>query len=137
RDELQERADLRLYTTGDHVRDLDLVRETLGVERINLVGVSYGTRVAQQYAAAYPQHARALVLDSVVPNTLVLGQEHARNLEDALDAQFQRCRNDQACLTNLGNPREQLALVRERLQAGGIGPVRYRDPVSGEWREEV
>ena len=137
RDELQERADLRFYTTGDHVRDLDLVRETLGVERINLVGVSYGTRVAQQYAAAYPRHTRALVLDSVVPNTLVLGQEHARNLEDALDAQFQRCRNDQACLTNLGNPREQLVLVRERLQAGGIEPVRYRDPVSGEWREEV
>src|SRR5690606_16674253 len=77
RDELQARADLRFYTTADHVRDLDLVRDTLGVERINLVGVSYGTRVAQQYAAAYPQHTRALVLDSVVPNTLVLGQEHA------------------------------------------------------------
>src|SRR5690606_8993227 len=137
RDELQARADLRFYTTADHVRDLDLVRDTLGVERINLVGVSYGTPVAQQYAAAYPQHARALVLDSVVPNTLVLGQEHARNLPDALDAQFQRCPNDQAGPANLGNPPEQLAPVRERLQAGGIGPVRYRDPVWGEWREEV
>lgn len=137
RDELQARADLRLYTTGEHVRDLDLVRERLGADRINLVGVSYGTRVAQQYAATYPQHTRALVLDSVVPNTLVLGQEHARNLEQALDAQFRRCRNDEACLTNLGDPREQLGLVRERLRAGGIAPVRYRDPLSGEWREEV
>src|SRR5690606_35669910 len=27
--------------------------------------------------------------------------------------------------------------VRDRLQAGDIAPVRYRDPVSGEWREEV
>lgn len=137
RDELAASADLRLYTTGDHIRDLDLVRRKLRVERINLVGVSYGTRVAQQYAAAYPQHTRAIVLDSVVPNSLVLGLEHARNLEDALDVQFARCREDAACLANLGDPRAQLALVRERLQAGGIAPVRYRDPVSGEWREEV
>ena len=137
RDELEQRADLRLYTTGDHVRDLDLVREAIGAARVNLVGVSYGTRVAQQYAATWPQHTRALVLDSVVPNTLVLGSEHARNLEEALDAQFARCRNDQACLTNLGDPRQQLGLVRERLRAGGIAAVRYRDPVSGEWREEV
>lgn len=137
RDELQKTSDLRFYTTGDHIRDLDLVRARLGAERINLVGVSYGTRVAQQYAAAYPQHTRSVVLDSVAPNSLVLGQDHARNLEDALDAQFHRCRTSQACLQNLGDPRQQLSLVRERLQAGGIAPVRYRDPVSGEWREEV
>ncbi len=137
RDELAKTSDLRFYTTGDHIRDLDLVRRKIGVERINLVGVSYGTRVAQQYAAAYPRYTRSLVLDSVAPNTLVLGQDHARNLEDALDAQFQRCRASEACLTNLGDPRRQLTLVRERLQAGGIAPVRYRDPVSGEWREEV
>ena len=137
RDKLAEKADLRFYTTGDHIRDLDLVRQTLGVERINLVGVSYGTRVAQQYAATYPQQTRTVVLDSVVPNTLVLGQEHARNLEDALDVHFARCQQDKACATNLGNPREQLERVRDRLQAGGIAPVRYRDPVSGEWREEV
>ncbi|MGJ4803307.1 alpha/beta fold hydrolase [Luteimonas sp. SDU82] len=137
RDTLQQDSDLRYYTTGDHVRDLELVRGKLGVERINLVGISYGTRVAQHYAAAHPQHTRAVVLDSVVPNSLVLGLDHARNLEDALDAQFQRCRASEACLTNLGDPREQLGLVRERLQAGDIPAVRYRDPVSGEWREEV
>lgn len=137
RDALEDVADLRFYTTGDHVRDLDAVRQALGVERINLVGVSYGTRVAQQYAATYPDHSRALVLDSVVPNSLVLGQEHARNLEDALEAHFARCRQDEACAANLGDPREQLDLVRGRLEAGGIGPVRYRDPVNGQWREEV
>lgn len=137
RAQLEQVADLRFYTTGEHVRDLDAVRQALGVDRINLVGVSYGTRVAQQYAATYPDHIRALVLDSVAPNSLVLGQEHARNLEDALETHFARCREDRACVANLGDPREQLGLVRERLQAGGIGPVRYRDPVDGQWREDV
>ena len=80
---LQGRADPRFYTTGEAIADLDAVRAALGVEKINVMGGSYGTRVAQQYAAAHPRHTRAVVLDSVVPNTLVLGQEHARNLEAA------------------------------------------------------
>ncbi len=137
RDTLSRDSDLRFYATGDHVRDLDRVRQALGAERINLVGVSYGTRVAQQYAAAYPQHTRALVLDSVVPNTLALGQEHARNLEDALRGLFRRCREEPACLENLGDPAQRLAEVRTRLQAGNLAPVRYRDPVDGSWREET
>ncbi len=57
----------------------------------DLVGVSYGTRMAQQYAMRYPEAVRSLVLDSVVPNELVLGEDFARNLDDALKAQFAHC----------------------------------------------
>lgn len=137
RDALSKTTDLRFYGTADHVRDLDLVRERLGAERINLVGISYGTRVAQQYAARHPGHVRTVVLDSVVPNTLALGQDHARNLEAALETQFARCRNVPACGDSLGDPRRQLDAVRDALRAGGIAPVRFRDPVSGAWRTEV
>ena len=66
---LSQKADLRYYTTTNAVRDLDAVRQAIGAEKINLMGISYGTRVAQQYALRYPQHTRSLVLDSVVPNT--------------------------------------------------------------------
>lgn len=134
---LEGKADLRFYTTADHVRDLDTIRTAIGAPQVNLVGVSYGTRVAQQYAATYPERTRAVVLDSVVPNTLVLGQEHARNLEDALQALFAGCRSDAACLENLGDPAQQLDTVRGTLQASQLAPVRYRDPVSGDWREET
>ncbi|HLP43408.1 MAG TPA: alpha/beta fold hydrolase, partial [Fibrobacteria bacterium] len=41
--------DVRPYTTSVAVQDLDRVRAALGYERINLYGVSYGTRVAQHY----------------------------------------------------------------------------------------
>ncbi|PKM02074.1 MAG: hypothetical protein CVV15_13805, partial [Gammaproteobacteria bacterium HGW-Gammaproteobacteria-5] len=53
RDELSERADLRYYSTTDAIQDLDAVRAAIGAEQINLVGISYGTRVAQHYAARY------------------------------------------------------------------------------------
>ncbi|MGB2710384.1 MAG: alpha/beta fold hydrolase, partial [Conexibacter sp.] len=55
------------YATADSVEDIEAVRAALGVERFALFGISYGTKVALEYAAAYPQHVERLVLDSVVP----------------------------------------------------------------------
>jgi pimeloyl-ACP methyl ester carboxylesterase len=60
---------LALYTTSDVVDDLEEVRRVLGVERVSLAGVSYGTRIALAYAERYPQHVERLVLDSLVPLT--------------------------------------------------------------------
>lgn len=130
-------ADLRFYTTSEHIDDLEAVRQALGVQQINLIGISYGTRVAQQFAARYPASTRSVVLDSVVPNSLVLGSEHAINLEQALNQQFARCSELEACQSAMGSPREHLDQVRAALTAGDVGPVRYRDARSGEWKEDV
>src|SRR5690606_2955696 len=123
RDALASGSDLRRYGTIDHVRDLDTVRKALGAPQLNLVGIFYGTRVAQQYARVCPDATRSLVLDGVVPNSMVLGQEHARNLEQALDAQFARCRAEPSCVDNLGDPTRQLTEVRSTLQSGSLEPV--------------
>jgi pimeloyl-ACP methyl ester carboxylesterase len=137
RDELQEIADLRFYTTTEAVHDLEFVRRRIGAPQLNLIGVSYGTRVAQQYAKTHPDGVRTIILDSVLPADLALGAEHARNLQDALDAQFARCRATPACRAAFGDPAPRLEVVVQRLRAGDLAPVRYRDPSSGEWREEV
>ena len=135
--ELSKKADVRFYTTTEAIADLEAVRIAIGAQKINLYGGSYGTRVAQQFAAAYPQSTRAVVLDSVVPNDLVLGSEHAKNLEVSLKAQFARCQANKACAAALPDPMAAVAQVRETLSAPGLAPVRYRDPTTGESREEV
>jgi pimeloyl-ACP methyl ester carboxylesterase len=56
------------YGTDSVVHDLDLLRRALGVGRVSVFAVSYGTFVAQQYALAHPGRVRALALDSVVPS---------------------------------------------------------------------
>ena len=135
RDALSKKADLRFYTTTDAVRDLDAVRQALGAETIDLVGISYGTRVAQQYAMRHPRHTRALVLDSVAPNSMILGNEFAANLERALDLQFARCEQGAACTGKLGHPRAQLDALMATLRSEAP-LVRYRDPSTGQARQE-
>ncbi|MGW3497374.1 alpha/beta fold hydrolase [Streptomyces sp. NPDC001020] len=59
----------RYYSTTDTVADLELLRKALGVRKMTLDGVSYGTYTAERYALAHPQNVARLVLDSVVPQT--------------------------------------------------------------------
>ncbi len=132
---LSSRANPRFYSTTEAIQDLDAVRKAIGAAQINLVGISYGTRVAQQYAARYPQSTRTIVLDSVAPNSLVLGNEFARNLEDALDLQFALCAKTPACVQRMGNPREKLRTLMARLQSDPP-LVAYRDGMSGESKQE-
>ncbi len=56
-----------LYDTTATVADLDAIRAALGLRRWALLGVSYGTYVAERYARAHADRVSALVLDSVVP----------------------------------------------------------------------
>jgi pimeloyl-ACP methyl ester carboxylesterase len=133
---LSKKADLRFYTTTDAVADLEDVRKALGVAQLNLVGVSYGTRVAQQYAMRHPGSTRSIVLDSTVPNALGLGNIFARNLDDALALQFAQCTEAPACKSRVGDAREELSKLMATLRANPP-TVRYRDAGSGEWREDV
>lgn len=131
---LHQRADVRQYTTTAAVADLDAVRAALGVERLNLVAVSYGTRVAQQYAARHPTRVRTLILDGVVPNDLVVGGEFATTFEQAIAQQAVQCRRDPACARRFPvDLRQQLRQVVARLREAPV-TVDYRDPLSAEPR---
>ena len=133
---LSKTADLRFYSTSDAIQDLDAVRRAIGAEQINLMGISYGTRVAQQYARRYPAHTRTLTLDGIVPNSLVLGNDHARNLEKSLDMQFARCRQSKACVDKFGDPRTRLNALMQTL-ASDPPTVTYRDAITGESKQET
>ena len=56
----------RFYTTIDQAEDIEAVRAQLGVDKLTLYGISYGTKVAQTYARLHPDRVESLVLDSIV-----------------------------------------------------------------------
>ena len=47
--------------------DLEAVRAALGIDKLSVLGVSYGTAVAGYYARLFPAHTARLVLDSPEP----------------------------------------------------------------------
>ena len=59
----------QFYATRDHAEDIESVRKALGLGKIGLYGVSYGTKLALAYALAHPGNVDRIVLDSVVPPT--------------------------------------------------------------------
>ncbi|MEU5365140.1 alpha/beta hydrolase [Streptomyces sp. NPDC005925] len=53
-------------TTPNTARDLDVVRAALGEQKLNYLGVSYGTYLGAVYGTLFPGHVRRMVVDSVV-----------------------------------------------------------------------
>lgn len=125
--EVARNADPAQYTTSAAVRDLEAVRAALGAPAFDLVGVSYGTRVAQEYLKRHPEGVRSLVLDSAVPNELVLGSEFAVNLDAALKAQFAQCTQTPTCAKAFGDPYASLYRLRDALAAKSVD-VELRHP---------
>ena len=88
---------LEHYTTQDGADDLELLRQHIGADQLNLVGGSYGTRMAQVYLRSYPEHVRSVVIDGVVPTRLKLGAEHADKLDQSLEKLFAACQAQTEC----------------------------------------
>jgi pimeloyl-ACP methyl ester carboxylesterase len=53
-------------TTVETAKDLDDLRKALGLEKITPLGVSYGTKVANEYARRFPANTASVILDSPV-----------------------------------------------------------------------
>ena len=55
---------LRFFSTANTARDMDAIRAALGDDQISFLGLSYGTYLGATYATMFPDHVRAMVLDS-------------------------------------------------------------------------
>lgn len=127
-------GDPRFYTTSVAIRDLDAVRVALGYERLNLYGISYGSRVAQAYARRYPGNTRSVILDGVVPMDLALGPDISLDAQRALGLLYRRCANDEACNERFPNLTDSFAQVQAQLREGPLQLV-LADPVTAELTE--
>ncbi len=103
------------YTTRDSIADVEAVRAALGVERMSLLGVSYGTKVALGYAAAHPGRVERLVLDS--PVTASGPDVYARSSFAAIPALLRDVCRARRCRGIADDPIADLARLAARLRA--------------------
>jgi pimeloyl-ACP methyl ester carboxylesterase len=124
RQALEPHADLTQYTTSIAMDDLDDVRAWLGYERINLFGLSYGTRAALVYMRQHPDRVRSAILMGVAPTYLKMPLHHARAAKRAMDLLLAECAGDAACHQAFPQIQREWEEVLERL---------VREPVRVEY----
>ncbi|HEU0275505.1 MAG TPA: alpha/beta hydrolase [Candidatus Udaeobacter sp.] len=127
RQALEQRADLTKYTTSIAMDDLDDVRAWLGYDRIDLFGMSYGTRAALVYLRQHPEHVRSAILLGVAPTDLKMPLHHAESGARAIDLLFGECERDAECRTAFPQICDDWANVLTQLERQ---PARleYRSP---------
>lgn len=128
-------GDPRFYATRHAIEDVEAVRSALGYQQINLMGGSYGTRVAQEYLRKYPAQVRSIVIDSIASPGDVLGAEHSKNLTDALHKVVEKCHAQTTCRQAFPELASSLATYLA-MDVQEIRTVEFRHPSTGEWQTE-
>ena len=126
-----QQVDPRYFTTSIAVKDLEHLRKQLYIDQWNIYGVSYGTRVALHYLRRYPDSVRTLILDAVVPPGISLGPDVAIIAQQALDALFERCADDQGCAAAFPNIGSRTRELMARLATKPLH-ITYEDISSGQ-----
>ncbi|MDT9696266.1 alpha/beta hydrolase [Streptomyces sp. P17] len=75
-------------STTDTARDMDLMRQVLGDDKMRYFGFSYGTQLGGVYAHLFPQNVGRLVLDAAVDpsaDTVDHAKNQARGFQRALN----------------------------------------------------
>ena len=117
--------DLTAYTSAANAADINDLRAQLGYERLNLLGVSYGTRVALTVMRDFPGIVRSAALDSTVPLQANTFEDDGANFDRALKLLFAACRADATCSAKYPNFATDFAAVFAALNAEPLTvPVR-------------
>jgi len=88
---------LNAFTTLEDAADVHDLIQALGYQQVNLIGVSYGTRLALTVMRLYPADLRSVVLDSVLPQQVIPFTSVPPAAQKAFDVLFYRCAVDSHC----------------------------------------
>lgn len=133
---LADGVDLTQYTSEENAADVADLRIALGIDEWNLLGISYGTRLAETVMRDHPEGIRSVILDSSYTPDTDLIESAPRNFARALDVFFTGCAIDVACNAAYPNLEERLFALVERLDADPI-TARVRDVFTQERYDAV
>jgi pimeloyl-ACP methyl ester carboxylesterase len=120
---LQIGASRGSYTTQESVADIEAIRQAAGYEKLVLFGVSYGTKVALEYAERYPQNVEGLVLDSVVPPER--NDPFSVEMFQAMKPVFEELCSAHACAGITSSPLGDIARLAATLQKHALNGYIY------------
>jgi pimeloyl-ACP methyl ester carboxylesterase len=117
---VEEGINLAAYNTDASAADINDLRIALGYNKLNLFGVSYGTRLALITMRRFPAAIRSVILDSTIPPQI---RPNGTSALRAFNVLFERCAQDTQC--NVDYP-------RLRIEFGALVGALNRKPVTLE-----
>ncbi len=122
--------------------DVNDLLQLLGYAQGNLLGVSYGTRLALEVQRQFPLQVRSLSLDSIYPPGEHLFRDWPDLLAEGLERIFRACDASPRCQLENGDVRARYAVLRDKLRkeplqvdvsrlglAGGVQTLRLNDEI--------
>ena len=129
-------ADTKPAGLLDHVdtisvaRDLDVLRALSGDQRLNYLGISYGTYLGAHYAELFPANTGRMVLDGTLDPSISLYERQAgamKGLERALRTYVDWCQAGQGCPLT-GGTDAGVQQVRDLFTSVDRSPLPSSDP---------
>ena len=140
-------------STAEVVRDMELLRRSVGDSKLTFLGFSYGTAIGQYYANMFPERFRAIVVDGVLDPDHWVGNPATANIEQdsrlkssdgayrALIEILKRCdrAGEDACVFAEGNPVARFETIARELRRApltvtdewGTYTITYADFIGG------
>jgi pimeloyl-ACP methyl ester carboxylesterase len=115
-----DNIDVASYNSTEMAADVDDIRRSLDYEKINLLGISYGTRTALTLMRDYPEILRGVVLDSPVPLEANLIGADAENSDQARQLLFEHCEADADCSAKYPELDEALDSLYRQLEENPV-----------------
>lgn len=121
---------LDAFDTRAAARDLHAIRTALGIPRWNLLGTSYGARLALDAMRVDPDGIRSVVLNSPLSNVPDREGRRTAARPALFEALYRDCAADPACAARYGDLEGAMRRLADHL---GEGPMvlTFREPTSG------
>ncbi len=110
----KETHDLNAYNTTESAKDIDALRKALGVDKISLWGISYGSHLAFEYIRLFESNIDRMVLASLEgPNETI---KLPANTEAFVDDICKRASDNYGTEQKYPNLKEKIIAVHERVK---------------------
>lgn len=127
-------VDLSAYNSAENAADIEDLRRVLKIEKLNLYGISYSSRLMLGVMRDFPNGVRSVVLESTLPLEVNYDESGVDLIVRSLDKLFANCKADADCANAYPNLENEFYETAARLNKEPI-TASAKDVKTGETSE--
>jgi pimeloyl-ACP methyl ester carboxylesterase len=131
---IEQGNNLAAYNSAESAADIEDLRRVLKLDKINLWGVSYSSRLMLNVMRDYPKGIRSVVLESPLPPEVNYDEVGVDAIIHALNQVFNNCRSDAGCARAYPHLEKEFYEVVSKLNKKPIS-VSVKGEAGGETNE--